>query len=91
MFGFHTPTKTKRTKKIRTKAAAKPKAKTAAKPKAKKTTATSKRKPPKGGMSPAQIKSKGSAIMAEAKRIRKASPSKDWRTCVGEAAKKLKK
>jgi hypothetical protein len=33
----------------------------------------------------------GKKIMAEAKRIRKASPNKKWTTCVKEGAKKLKK
>ena len=38
-----------------------------------------------------KLRAMGSSIMAEAKRIRKASPRKKWTTCVGEAAKKLKK
>jgi hypothetical protein len=35
----------------------------------------------------AQMKAMGTSIMAEAKRIRKASPSKKWQTCVSEAGK----
>lgn len=65
---------------------------TPSKSKAKKATKskTSKRKAPKGGMTKTEIKKKGSAIMDKAKAIRKASPKKAWRTCVGEAAKSLK-
>ena len=40
--------------------------------------------------SKAQMSAMGSKIMAEAKRIRKASPSKKWTTCVKEASKKIK-
>jgi len=59
--------------------------------KTKSTPAKSKgKKAPKGGMSKAQLGKKGSAIMSEAQKIRKASPGKKWRTCVAEAGKKMK-
>jgi hypothetical protein len=38
-----------------------------------------------------KIASFGKKIMAEAKRIRRKSPSKKWTTCVKEAGKKLKR
>lgn len=38
-----------------------------------------------------QLAAKGKRIMAEAKRIRKASPSKKWQNCVKEAGKKVGK
>jgi len=49
------------------------------------------RKAPKGGMSKKELSRKGSAIMDEAKRIRKANPGKVWKTCVAEAGRSLGK
>jgi hypothetical protein len=42
-------------------------------------------------MTKTQLKATGRAIMAKAKAIRKAKPSKKWRDCVSEAAKTIKK
>lgn len=38
-----------------------------------------------------QLSAMGTSIMSEAKRIRKANPNKKWKTCVKEAAKKVRK
>ena len=38
-----------------------------------------------------QLAATGRRIMAEAKKIRKAHPTKKWTTCVKEAGKKMKK
>ena len=50
-----------------------------------------KKKAPVKRKASSKLRAMGTSIMAEAKRIRKASPRKKWTTCVSEAAKKLKR
>jgi len=58
---------------------------------AKKKATSAKKKTSTKRSSTAKLRAMGSSIMSEAKRIRKASPTKKWTTCVSEAGKKFKR